>query len=49
MADVDEGGGAEDVEAILIDTDVFIELMAGGDRAAPCFRLWPGAMDSSRS
>src|SRR3954449_5773956 len=39
MADVREGDDAEDVEAVLIDTDVFIELMAGGDRAAPWLPL----------
>lgn len=35
MSEGDEAGGVVDAEAVLLDTDVFIELMAGGDRAAP--------------
>ena len=41
MVDPDEGG-TEGAEAVLIDTDVFIELMAGGDRAARWLPLVEG-------
>jgi tRNA(fMet)-specific endonuclease VapC len=41
MTNLDEGGD-EDAEAVLIDTDVFIELMAGGDRAARWLSLVEG-------
>ena len=41
MPDVDEGGD-EGAEAVLIDTDVFIELMAGGPRAARWLPLVEG-------
>ena len=42
MAAIGEASGGEDAEAILLDTDVFIELMAGGDRAAPWLPLVAG-------
>jgi predicted nucleic acid-binding protein len=42
MTELDESAGVEDVEAILLDTDVFSDLLRGGDRAAPWLPLVAG-------
>src|SRR3954469_18397707 len=38
----DEHAGVEDAEAVLLDTDVFSDLLRGGDRAAPWLPLVTG-------
>lgn len=42
MSEADQSVGVDDVEAVLLDTDVFSELMRGGDRAAPWLPLVAG-------